>query len=60
MKRPPRLDGVQGAAEQRTELYKQYSEGVAQAATQQSAKNGGGVACSAGKQAGVARRSLWP
>jgi len=33
------LDTMQGAAEQRTELYLTYSEGAAQVATQHSAKN---------------------
>ncbi|MBI4033672.1 isoleucine--tRNA ligase [Candidatus Saccharibacteria bacterium] len=52
-----RLDGLQGADEQRTEAYEQYDEGAAQSATPQSAKNVGGVAGSAGKQADVARGS---
>src|SRR5215204_3239210 len=38
------LDGVQGADEQRTELYQEYSEGAAQSATPQSAKSTSGMA----------------
>ena len=50
----PRLSGVQGAGEQRTELYMQYSEGAAQTVTQQSAKSPSRAAGSAGRQAGTA------
>lgn len=50
-----RLDGVQGAGEQRTEPYQEYGEGAAQSVTPQSAKSTGGVAGSAGQQAGAAR-----
>jgi hypothetical protein len=56
---PPSLSGVQGAAEQRTELYPKYSEGAAQAATPQSTKSRGGVAGFAGKQAAAPRRLEW-
>jgi len=44
------LDGVQGPDEQRTETYSVYGEGVAQAATQQSAKSIDRVRGSAKKQ----------
>jgi ribosome-binding ATPase YchF (GTP1/OBG family) len=50
-----RFDGVQGAAEQRTEPYMQYGEGAAETATQQSAKSTSGVSGFAGQSAGVAR-----
>ncbi len=53
---PPRLSGVPGAVEQRTELYLKYSEGAAQAATPQSAKSIGGVPGFARQQADAARR----
>ena len=55
----PRLNGLQGAGEQRTEVYNKYGEGAAQTATPQSAKSPGGVACFAGKQAGAAGRLWW-
>ena len=38
-----RLDGAQGAGEQRTEAYMQYGEGAAQPATPQSVKSSGRV-----------------
>lgn len=44
------LDGMQGATEQRTESYKLYGEGVAEVATQQSAKSIGGARGSAMRQ----------
>ncbi len=51
-----RLDGVQGADEQRSETYKQYDERAAQPATQQSAKSTDRVSSSAAEQASTARR----
>jgi tRNA-dihydrouridine synthase len=50
-----RLDGVQGADEQRTEPYMKYGEGVAESVTQQSAKSTNSAASFAGGQAGAAR-----
>ncbi|CAN5677927.1 hypothetical protein BH23PAT2_BH23PAT2_09020 [soil metagenome] len=44
------MDGVQGADEQRTEMYSVYGEGVAQTATQQSTKSIDRVRGSAKKQ----------
>lgn len=50
-----RLSGVQGASQQRTELYMKYSEGAAQMATQQSAKSVGRATGFASRQADAAR-----
>lgn len=47
------LDGMQGAAEQRTEPYSAYGEGVAEVATQQSAKSTGRLRGFAMRQAGA-------
>ncbi len=47
------LDGMQGAVEQRTESYKAYGEGVAETATQDSAKSISRVHGSAMKQVDV-------
>jgi len=49
-----RLDGAQGADEQRTEPYLRYSERAAEPATPRSAKNASRAAGSAGRQAGAA------
>lgn len=49
------LDAMQGAGEQRTQVYGKYSGGAAQPATPQSAKSLGGAACSAGRQAEAVR-----
>jgi release factor glutamine methyltransferase len=49
-----RLDGVQGAGEQRTETYIKYGEGAVQQATQQSAKSTSRAAGSTSRQAGAA------
>lgn len=49
-------DAMQGAGEQRTEPYGQYSEGVAESATPQSALSSSGVGGFAAKQAGALRR----
>ena len=46
-----RADAMQGEAEQRTEAYKQYSKGVAEATTQQRAASDGRVSGSERKQA---------
>lgn len=51
----PRMDGVQGTGEQRTEPYQEYVEGAVQPVTRQSAMNTSGVSGSAGQQASVAR-----
>ncbi|MBI1952211.1 hypothetical protein HYS42_00625, partial [Candidatus Saccharibacteria bacterium] len=53
-----RLDGAQGAAEQRNETYKEYDERAAEAGTQRSAKSTGGTAGSASRQAGASRIRL--
>ena len=50
-----RLDGVQGAAEQRSKPCMKYGERAAEVATQQSAKSTSGAAGSASRQAGAAR-----
>jgi hypothetical protein len=49
------FDAWQGRNEQHSEAYIQYAERAAQFLTQPGAKSGGGVACSAGKQAGAVR-----
>jgi GTP-binding protein len=51
------VDGAQGADEQRTEPYLNTVEGVAQSATQQSAKNTNVAAGSASRPVGVVRGS---
>ena len=51
------MDAMQGAREERTEVYLAYSEGVPQLETRQSAKSFCGVAGSAGKQVKVLRGS---
>lgn len=48
-------DAMQGAGEQRTEVYGRYSEGAAQSATPQSAASTSGAAGSASRQAGAVR-----
>jgi tRNA-dihydrouridine synthase len=54
---PSHLDGLQGAAEQRSKSYREYDERAAEAATQQSAKSSSSrVTSSASKQAGAVRR----
>ena len=53
---PSHADGVQGAGEQRTEVYGQYSKGAAQPATPQSAASTSRAAGSASRQAGAVRR----
>jgi hypothetical protein len=50
-----RLDGVQGASEQRSKSYTQYGERAAQFATPQSAKSSRGVSGSARKQSSAPR-----
>jgi hypothetical protein len=49
------LDVMQGASEERTEVYMEYSEGVPQLATPQRAKSFCGVDGFAGKQAKAVR-----
>src|SRR3989344_2962258 len=44
------VDGVQGAAEQRSEAYKSYGKRAAQDATPQSTTSSAGISSSAGKQ----------
>ncbi len=51
MHKPSHLDAMQGAGEQRTEMYLTYFEGVAQSATPQCAKSLSGAAGSVGRQA---------
>jgi tRNA A37 threonylcarbamoyladenosine biosynthesis protein TsaE len=51
-------DGMQGAAEQRTEPYTKYGEGAAETVTPQSAGSGGRFAGFAGKQADTGQK-LW-
>lgn len=52
---PLHLDGVQGAAEQRSKPYMKYGARAAQSATPQSAKSTGGVPSFAGQQASAAQ-----
>jgi hypothetical protein len=49
------LDAMQGASEERTEMYTGYFEGVPQLATPQRAKSFCGFAGLAGKQAKAVR-----
>lgn len=51
-----RSGGVQGADEKRTKPYEEYSEGVSEAATPQSAESTSGAVGSAGRQIGAAQR----
>jgi DNA helicase-2/ATP-dependent DNA helicase PcrA len=54
--RAERLDGAQGAGEQRTELYSRYSEGAAESVTPRAAKSDNSVSSSAREQ-GIAALS---
>ncbi|MBX4191162.1 hypothetical protein KW794_03685, partial [Candidatus Saccharibacteria bacterium] len=56
MERASCLDALQGADEERTEVYMKYAKGVPQSATQQGAKSDSSAAGSAGGQAGAPRR----
>ena len=49
-----RIDAMQGTGEQRTEVYKKYTEGVAEPVTKQGTMIVGGVSSFARKQAGKA------